>query len=85
MQRFCAETSVRSARKLQVTLVITELVTPFVAYRKPKRPKTEQIRQLTEGIIGYSVRYPVYGSAKMVWHARQNHSPSVVTSPDRLS
>ena len=70
---------------IQVTLVITELVIPFVAYRKPKRPKTEQIRQLTGGIIGYGVRYPVCGSAKMVWHARQNHSPSVVTSPDRLS
>ena len=70
---------------IQVTLVITELVIPFGAYRKPKRPKTEQIRQLTGDIIGYSVRYPVSGSAKMVWHARQNHSPSVVTSPDRLS
>ena len=71
--------------EIQVTLVITELVIPFGAYRKPKRPKTEQIRQLTGEIIGYSVRYPVSGSAKMVWHARQNHSPSVVTSPDRLS
>ena len=69
---------------LQATLVITELVIPFGAYRKPKRPKTEQIRQLTGKIFGYSVRCPVSGSAQMVWHARQNHSPSVETSSDRL-
>ena len=70
---------------IQVKLVVSELVVTFGAYRKPKRPKTKQILQLTGTKIGYNVPYPVSGSAEIVWHARQNHRPSVVTSPDRLS
>ena len=45
---------------IQVTLVITKLVLTFGAYRKPKRPKMEQILRLT-GIfleVTFVIRYP---------------------------